>query len=526
MKVLVSDNLSKNGVEILKNGGLDVTVKTGMTKDELKACIGEFDGIVVRSETKMTADVIAVANNLKVIGRAGSGLDNVDKIAASKKGIVVMNTPGGNTVTTAEHTIALMFALARKVPQANQSIAAGKWEKKQFMGVELFNKTLGIIGFGNIGREVAKKAIGLEMNVLAFDPFVDEDTASELGVKKAALDEIFSVSDFITVHTSLNPETKNLINKDSIAKMKKGVRIINCARGGIVNEADIVEAIKNGKVAGAAFDVFEKEPPDNYDFLNLPEIIRTPHLGASTTEAQDNVALAVADQIVDYLVNGTIRNAVNFPSIPAAELPKIKPYAVLAEKLGAFASQVFVGAAKEIIIELCGNAATIDAEPVKISALKGFLTPILEENVNFVNAPFIAKDRGIDVKVSKGEDAGDYHNKISLTIKSKDEDFTISGTLFGKKDPRIIQINDFNIEIIPEGTCVYVNNLDKPGVIGGVGTIFGNNKINISRMQFSRETVGGGALSVVNVDTNDIPEGILKKIKELPNITNVKIVKV
>ncbi|MBF0473133.1 MAG: phosphoglycerate dehydrogenase [Nitrospirae bacterium] len=526
MKVLVSDSLSQNGVEILKNGGLDVTVKTGMTKDELKACIGEYDGIVIRSATKLTADVIEVANKLKVIGRAGSGLDNVDKIAASKKGIVVMNTPGGNTVTTAEHTIALMFALARKVPQANQSIAAGKWEKKQFMGVELFNKTLGIIGFGNIGRQVAKKAIGLEMNVLAFDPFVDEDTATELGVKKVTLDEIYASSDFITVHTSLNPETKNLINKDTIAKMKKGVRVINCARGGIVNEADIVEAIKGGKVAGAAFDVFEKEPPVDFDFLNLDQIIRTPHLGASTTEAQDNVALAVAEQIVDYLVNGTIRNAVNFPTISADQAPKIKPYASLAEVLGGFASQVFTGPVKEIVIELCGNAANFDAEPIKISALKGFLTPILEENVNFVNAPFIAKDRGIDVKVSKGEDAGDYHNKITLRIKSKEEEFTISGTLFGKKDHRIIQINDFYIEIVPEGTMLYVNNVDKPGVIGGIGTIFGNNKINISRMHFSREAMGGGALSVVNVDTDDISDDLLKKIKELPNITSVKVVKI
>ena len=526
MKVLVSDNLSQNGVDILKNGGLDVTVKTGMTKDELKACIGEFDGIVIRSATKVTAEIIDAAKNLKVIGRAGSGLDNVDKIAASKKGIVVMNTPGGNTVTTAEHTIALMFAMARKIPQADQSIRAASWEKKKFMGVELFNKTLGIIGLGNIGGQVAKKAIGLEMNVIGYDPFINDDKANEMGVKKVGLDEIYAESDFITVHTSLNPETKNLINKDTIAKMKKGVRIINCARGGIVNEADIVEAIKSGKVAGAAFDVFEKEPPEDYNFLNLEQIIRTPHLGASTTEAQDNVALAVAEQIVDYLVNGTIRNAVNFPSIPADQVPKIKPYASLAEKLGGFASQVFMGPATEITIELCGNAATIDAEPIKISALKGFLTPILEETVNFVNAPFIAKERGIDVKVSKGEDAGDYHNKITLTIKSKDEVFTISGTLFGKKDHRIIQINDFYIEIVPEGTMLYVNNVDKPGVIGGIGTIFGSNKINISRMHFSREVMGGGALSVVNVDTDEISEDILKKIRQVPNITNVKVIKI
>ncbi|MBF0319861.1 MAG: phosphoglycerate dehydrogenase [Nitrospirae bacterium] len=521
IKVLVSDNISDKGVEILKNASLEVDVKTGMTPEELKACIGQYDGIVIRSATKLTADVIECATNLKVIGRAGSGLDNVDKAAATSKGIVVMNTPGGNTITTAEHTIALIVSLVRKIPQATQSMKGGKWEKKKFMGVELFDKTLGIMGLGNIGAQVAKRALGLGMKAICFDPFLNEELASNLGIRKVSLDELFTGADIITIHTPLTNETRNIINKDTIAKMKDGVKIVNCARGGIVDEGALYDAIKAGKVSGAALDVFEKEPPENNPLLSLDEVICTPHLGASTLEAQENVALAVADQIADYLVTGTIRNAVNFPSIPADQVNTLKPYIDLAEKMGCFASYFMDEDVKEIAIELRGEAAEIMNEPIRIAAVKGFLTPILESTVNFVNAPHIAKERGIVVKVTKNADAGDYNTRVDLTIKSAKKDFNVSGTLFSKKDPRIIKLNNFIIEIIPEGTMLYINNNDRPGVIGAIGTLFGQSGINIARMHFGRETKGGMAVSVVTVD-GDLSQDILNKIRNLPNIIEVK----
>src|SRR5512143_3229802 len=356
MKVLVSDSLSNEGIEILKKGGLEVVVKTGMTPDELKVEIKDYEGLVIRSATKVTADVIAAAEKLKVVGRAGSGLDNVDKAAASKRGIVVMNTPGGNTVTTAEHALSLMMSLARNIPQATASLKAGKWEKKKFEGVELFKKTLGIIGMGAIGSQLAKRAQGLGMTVLAYDPYLSAERAEQLGVEVSDLDGIYRRSDFITVHTPLTDETRGIISKDTIAKMKDGVRIINCARGGIIKEADLYEALKSGKVAGAALDVFEKEPPENNPLLTLGNVVCTPHLGASTEEAQENVAVAVAEQIADYLVRGTIRNAVNFPSIPSDQIPRLQPYITLAEKLGGFCSQIFEGGATEITVEYHGDA--------------------------------------------------------------------------------------------------------------------------------------------------------------------------
>ncbi len=521
MKVLVSDNISQKGVDILKKAGLEVDVKTGMKPEELKACIGEYSGLVIRSATKVTSEIIDAAVNLKVIGRAGSGLDNVDKAAASKKGIVVMNTPGGNTVTTAEHSIAMLFAVARLIPQATASMKAGKWEKKKFMGVELYHKTLGVIGLGNIGGQVARKALGLEMNVIAYDPFLSEETAKNSGIRKVSLEELFREADFITIHTPLTPETKNIINTGTIATMKDGVRIISCARGGIINEHDLYEALKSGKVAGAALDVFEKEPPVDNPLLTLDNVICTPHLGASTEEAQENVALAVAEQIADYLVNGTIRNAVNFPSIPSDQVPRLQPYITLAEKLGGFCSQIFTGGATEITVEYHGDASSINTAPVTIAALKGYLTPILLETVNFVNAPFIAKERGIEVKEVKSSDAGDYQNMIALRIKAKDTEILVAGTLFSKKDPRIILIDDYKVEVVPEGVLLLIHNNDKPGVIGNLGTLMGKNNINIARMHFGRESAGGMAISVISIDTSPAPE-IIEEIRKLPNILSVK----
>jgi len=523
MKVLISDNLSEKGIEILKNAGLDVDVKTGMSADELKACIGEYHGIVIRSATKMTADIIEAASSLKVIGRAGSGLDNVDKVAASKKGIVVMNTPGGNTITTAEHAFAMMMALARNIPQATASMKAGRWEKKKFMGVELCNKTVGIIGIGNIGAQFAKRAHGLEMNVIAYDPFLGEDKAKEMGVEKVDLDELFRRADFITIHTPLTAETKYLINRESISRMKEGVRIINCARGGIVHEQDLYDAIKEGRVAGAALDVFETEPPGDSPLLGLEQVICTPHLGASTREAQENVAVKVAEQIVDYLVNGTIRNAVNFPSIPADQIPKLRPYITLAEKMGAIASQIYEGSISEITLEFRGEAADINTEPVTIAAIEGILNPILEESVNFVNAPFIAKERGIEVKETRSEGSGDYQSMLVMRVKANGSEHEIAGTLYGKKEPRIVRIDNFPVEIIPDGIMLYIQNNDKPGVIGSIGTLLGENNINIARMHFGRESRGGRAISVVNVDS-EVSTEILEKIRAMPNINSVNVI--
>lgn len=525
MKVLVSDKISEKGVEILKKAGLTVDVKTGLKPDELKSCIGEYHGLVIRSATKVTAEIIEAAKNLKVIGRAGSGLDNVDKVAASKKGIVVMNTPGGNTITTAEHAIALLFSIARLIPQATSSMKEGKWEKKKFMGVELYNKTLGIVGLGNIGSQVARKAQGLEMVVIAYDPFLSEDKAKALGIQKVELSELFKRSDFITIHSPLTPETRNLINAETIKQMKDGVRIINCARGGIVNEKDLYDALVSGKVAGAALDVFEKEPPDDFSLIKLENVISTPHLGASTEEAQENVALAVAEQIADYLVNGTIRNAVNFPSIPADQVAKLQPYLNLAEKIGSFASQVFEGGITEVTIEYKGEAAELNIEPITIAALKGILDPILLETVNFVNAPFIAKERGIEVKETKSSDAGDYQSTIALRIKAKDKESYFAGTLFSKKDPRIIRIDNFAVEIIPEGIMLLVYNMDKPGVIGNLGSFFGKKNINIARMHFGRESVGGMAISVMSIDSQ-VTQEQLEEIKKMPNILSVKLLNI
>jgi D-3-phosphoglycerate dehydrogenase len=432
-----------------------------------------------------------------------------------------MNTPGGNTITTAEHTMALMFALARQIPQATASIKQGKWEKKKFMGVELFNKTLGVVGIGNIGSQVAKRSQAFAMNVIAYDPFLSEEKAKEMGVEKVNLEELFSRSDFITIHTPITAETRNMINKETIKKMKNGVRIINCARGGIINEKDLYDALVEGKVAGAALDVFEKEPPENNPLLTLDNVISTPHLGAATKEAQENVAIAIAEQIADYLVHGTIRNAVNFPSIPADQVTKLQPYINLAEKLGLFAAQIFEGGVTEITIEYRGEATEIDSAPVKIAAIKGFLTPILEETVNFVNAPFIAKERGIEIKETKSADAGDYQSMVALRVKSKKRESFLAGTLFSRKDPRIIAIDSFKVEIVPEGELLFIYNNDKPGVIGNIGTLLGKNKINIARMQFGREAPGGRAISVVTIDS-PATTSIIEQIKSLQNVLSLK----
>lgn len=525
MKVLISDNLSPRGVEILKEAGLEVDFRSKTSAEEIEQIIGDYDALIVRSATKVTSALLEKALKLKVVGRAGSGLDNVDIPAATKKGVVVMNTPGGNTVTTAEHTIGMLFACARMIPQAYASMKAGKWEKKKFEGVELWDKTLGVVGLGAIGGVVASRCAALGMKVLAYDPFISIEKAKSLGIELADLPTIWKRADFITVHTPKTKETANLINSATIAQMKDGVRIINCARGGIVNEQDLFEALKSGKVGAAAFDVFEKEPPENHPLLTLENFIATPHLGASTQEAQENVATAVAEQVVDYLVAGTVRNAVNVPSVPADQLPTLSPYINLAERIGLFQAQLCEGGLTEVLVEYSGEVAALKLEPVTLAALKGLLSPILEENVNYVNAPLIAKDRGIEVKVSTSSGGSEYTSLMTIRVKAGGRELSVAGTLNSRKEPRIVQVDNFPMEAVPEGDMLVVMNNDKPGVIGGIGTLMGENGINIARMQFGRETAGGRAMSVVSVDS-PVSEAIMGKVRQLPNVLSAKLVKV
>ncbi len=520
-RVLVSDTLAQEGIEIFKKAkGIEVDVKTGLTPDELRSIINNYDGLAIRSATEVTSDIINAAENLKVIGRAGIGLDNVDVGSASKRGIVVMNTPGGNTNTTAEHAITMMLSLARRVPQATMSMKEGKWEKKKFMGYEIFNKTLGIIGTGRVGTIVAQRAMGLRMNVIAYDPFISPEAAEKLGIILVSFEELLEKSDFISVHTPLTDETKGLINTEVIAKMKDGVFIINCARGGIVEEKALYNALKSGKVAGAALDVFEEEPTRNKKLLALENVICTPHLGASTDEAQRNVAISVAEQIVDFLTTGEIKNAVNFPSVSAEVLSQIRPYLTLAEKLGTLEAQIVPGGIREVNIEFSGEILDYDISPLTIALLKGLLTPILKENINYINAPIIAKERGIRVVESKSSESRDYRSMITLRVKTSTDEGLAEGAIFGRRDPRIVKINEFPLDAIPEGHMVLIYNYDKPGVIGNIGTTLGNSGINIARLHLGREKIDGKALVVLSTDSRTTNEA-LKKLRDLPHVISI-----
>ncbi|MCP4231379.1 MAG: phosphoglycerate dehydrogenase, partial [bacterium] len=451
--------------------GLEVDIDTGLTPDELKAKIKDYSGLVIRSATKVTKEILDAAENLKVIGRAGTGVDNVDTQYASQKGVIVMNTPGGNTVTTAEHAIAMMVALSRKIPQATASMKAGKWEKKKFQGTELTGKTLGILGVGNIGSVVASRAQGLKMKVISYDPFISDELAEKQGITLVTLDELFAGSDFLSIHVPLTKDTKNIINADAITKMKDGMRLINCARGGIVNEAAVAEAVTSGKLAGAAFDVFSTEPPEaDNPLLAVDGRILTPHLGASTHEAQENVAVAVADQIADYLTTGTIRNAINVPSVPAELLSSLDPYIKLGEKLGSLQGQILSGGIEEIIIDYNGEVVDLDIAPVTIACIKGVLSKLMDENVNFVNAPYVAKERGIKITEVKSSRPIDFASSVTVTVKTKDSERAVEGAIFGKNDPRIVRIDKFLLDIVPEGFIILIHNEDTPGVIGRVGT--------------------------------------------------------
>jgi D-3-phosphoglycerate dehydrogenase len=521
-KVLVSDKLSKTAVQIFKDNGVEVDYlpDLGKDKEKLLEVIGQYDGLAIRSASKITQKIIAAATNLKVIGRAGIGVDNVDIPAATQKGIIVMNTPFGNSITTAEHAISLMLSLARQIPEADASTRASKWEKNRFMGVEVTSKVLGVIGCGNIGAIVADRAQGLKMKVIAFDPFLTAERAVDLGVEKVELDNLLARADFITLHTPLTEQTRNIISAEALAKVKDGVRIINCARGGLIDEAALGAALKSGKVAGAALDVFLEEPAVNNPLFDLPNVICTPHLGASTTEAQENVALQVAEQISAYLMTGEITNALNFPSISAEEAPRLTPFVKLAEMLGSFAGQLTETSIKGIRIEYEGAVAGLNTRPMTAAAVTGVLKPLLQD-INMVSAPAIAKERGIQIETVNREQQGAYENYIRLTILTERQERGVAGTVFANGKPRIIQVKGINMEAEPTPNMLYITNEDKPGFIGRLGTLLGQLKINIANFNLGRLDVGSDAIALVSIDSV-LSDDQLKQIASLEGVKQAK----
>jgi len=520
-KVLISDKMDPKAAQIFKERGIQVDEITGKTRDELIAIIGDYDGLAIRSATKVTADVLAAATNLKVVGRAGIGVDNVDIPEASKKGVVVMNTPFGNSITTAEHAIAMMFALARQIPEADASTQAGKWEKNKFMGVELTQKTLGLIGCGNIGSIVAERALGLKMKVVAFDPFLTPERAIELGVEKVDLDTLLAKADFITLHTPLTDQTRGILSKENIAKTKPGVRIINCARGGLIDEAALKEALDSGHVAGAALDVFATEPPaaDN-PLLGTPNFICTPHLGASTDEAQVNVAIQVAEQISDYLLTGGITNALNVPSLSAEEAPKLRPYMSLAEKLGSLVGQLAHDNLTTISVEVEGAAAELNMKPITAAVLTGLMRRY-SDSVNMVNAPHLARERGLDVREVRHDREGDYQTLIRVTVATEAGDRSVAGTLFGNNEPRLVEMFGIKVEADLDGHMLYIVNEDAPGFIGRIGTALGEAGLNIGTFHLGRRAAGGEAVLLLSLDS-PMPEPLLWQVCQLPGVKTVK----
>ncbi len=519
-RVLISDQMDPKAEHIFRERGCDVDVITGKTPEELKAIIGQYDGLAIRSTTKLTKELIEAATNLKVVGRAGIGVDNIDIPAASVKGIVVMNTPFGNSITTAEHAIALMFALARQLPEADASTQAGKWEKNRFMGVEVTGKTLGLIGAGNIGSIVASRALGLRMKVVAYDPFLTPERAVEMGVEKADLDTLLAKADFISLHTPLTDQTRNILSRENLAKTKKGVRIINCARGGLIDEEALKEALDSGQVGGAALDVFAKEPAKASPLFGTPNFISTPHLGASTDEAQVNVAIQVAEQLSDYLVNGGVTNALNMPSLAAEEAPKLRPYMALAERLGSLVGQLAHGNLDKISIEVEGAAAQLNPKPITGAVLAGLMRRY-SDTVNMVNAPFLAKERGLDVREVRHDREGDYHTLVRVTVATSQGDRSVAGTLFGNTQPRLVEIFGIGIEAELDGNMLYIVNEDAPGFIGRLGTLLGENGINIGTFNLGRRDAGGEAVLLLSVDT-PVPQDVLDAACKLPGVKVVK----
>ena len=521
-KVLISDALSPAAVQIFKDHGIEVDFQPnlGKDKDKLAETVGHFDGLAIRSATKVTSKILEKARHLKVIGRAGIGVDNVDIPAATARGVIVMNTPFGNSITTAEHAISLMLALARQIPEADTSTRAGKWEKNRFMGVEIYGKTLGVIGCGNIGSIVADRGIGLKMKVIAYDPFLSDERALALGVEKVELDDLFRRADFITLHTPLTDKTRNIIDTTALKKTKKGVRIINCARGGLVDEAAITEALKSGQVAGAAFDVFVEEPATANPLFSLPNVVCTPHLGAATSEAQENVALQIAEQKSDYLLRGAISNAVNFPSITAEEAPRLRPFIALAEKLGSFAGQLTEEPIKEVHMTYEGHVAQMKTKALTSAALAGLLRPMLGD-VNVVSAPIVARERGIAVEETTREAAGDYDSLITVTVVTQKQTRWVSGTVYADGRPRIVNIKGIRMDAEFGPSMIYITNLDKPGFIGKFSSTLGDAGINIATFHVGREAPGGSAIALIEID-GELPPAVLDQVKALPQVQQAK----
>ncbi|MEO7634631.1 MAG: phosphoglycerate dehydrogenase [Sphingomicrobium sp.] len=518
--VLIADKMDPKCAALFRERGVDVAEKPGLTPDELAAIIANYDGLAVRSSTRVTPAIMdAAGSRLKVIGRAGIGVDTIDVAAASARGIVVMNTPFGNSITTAEHAIALMFALARQLPEADASTQAGKWEKNRFMGVELTAKTLGLIGAGNIGSIVASRALGLKMKVVAFDPFLTPERALELGIEKVELDELLRRADFLTLHTPLTDQTRGILSRDAIAKMKRGVRIINCARGGLIDEAALKDALDSGQVAGAALDVFETEPATNSPLFGTPGFISTPHLGASTSEAQVNVAIQIAEQMSDFLLLGGVVNAINMPSLSAEEAPRLKPYMALAEKLGKLLGQVLGTAVRAVSIEVEGAAAELNQKPITGAVLAG-LMGTYSQTVNMVNAPFLAKERGLDVREVRHEREGDYHTLLRVSATTPDGERTVAGTLFGNKAPRLVDIFGVEVEAELDGAMLYIVNTDAPGFIGKLGTALGTAGINIATFNLGRRDAGGEAVALIAVD-GEVSQPVVDSLSALEGVREV-----
>jgi D-3-phosphoglycerate dehydrogenase len=521
-KVLISDALSPAAVAIFKERGLEVEFQPnlGKDKDKLAETINGFDGLAIRSATKVTAKILERAQNLKVIGRAGIGVDNVDIPAATARGVIVMNTPFGNSITTAEHAITLMLSLARQIPEADASTRAGKWEKNKFLGVEISGKTLGVIGCGNIGSIVADRALGMKMKVVAYDPFLSAERALDLGVEKVELDELLRRADFITLHTPLTDKTRNIINADSLKLTKKGLRLVNCARGGLVDEAALYEALSSGRIAGAALDVFVTEPATESPLFGLPNVVCTPHLGASTSEAQENVALQIAEQMSDYLIRGAISNAVNFPSISAEEAPKLKPFVALADKLGSFAGQLTETGIKRVQVSYEGVVAKMNTRALTSAAIAGILRPMLQD-VNVVSAPIVAKDRGIVVEETRREGEGDYESLITVAVVTDRQTRWVSGTVYADGRPRIVNIKGIRIDAEFGPSMLYVTNQDRPGFVGRFATVLAGAGINIATFHLGRESAGGNAIALVEVDGAVAPE-VLAQVQQIPNVQQVK----
>lgn len=519
-KVLISDKLSPRAADIFRDRGIEVDVLVGLSPEDLTAKIGEYDGLAIRSATKVVADVIAAADNLKVVGRAGIGVDNVDIAAATQRGIVVMNTPHGNSITTAEHAIAMMFALARQIPEADRSTQSGKWEKSRFMGVELTGKTLGVIGCGNIGAIVASRGQGLRMKVVAYDPFLSPERAEDLGVEKLELDELLSRSDFVTLHVPMTDQTKGIIDAAAMAKMKPGARIINCARGGLVVEEDLKAALESGHLAGAALDVFAEEPARENPLFGMDNIVATPHLGAATAEAQEKVALQVADQMSDYLLTGAVTNALNMPSLTAEEAARLRPYMQLSDGLGSFAGQLTRTGLKAVTIEYEGQVAGLNCRPLTQAILTGLLRPMLE-SVNMVNAPTVARERNIDVSEVKHERDCDFQTLIRVTVTTERGDRAVAGTLFGGHRPRVVEIKGIEIEAELAAHMLYISNEDKPGFIGALGMALGSAGVNIATFNLGRAERGGAAIALLGLDAA-LDASVIDTLKALPGIRQVQ----